>query len=71
MILFLDEKRKKKAGGSPLQDEANEEDDYMDEEMRVADNMALERIRKVLSDFDTELKAAISSATEEAKIGML
>lgn len=51
-----DEKRKKAGSSSPLQDETNDEDDYMDDEMKATDKAALDRIAMILSDYENEMK---------------
>lgn len=53
---ILAEKRKKIRGRSPLQDEPEEPDDYIDEEMRKTDEGALERIRIIVEDYAQDMK---------------
>jgi len=57
------EKRKKIRGRSPLQDEPEEPDDYIDDEMRKTDEAAHERIRTILEDYASDMKNY--SATNE------
>lgn len=60
------ERRKKLRGGqSPLQDETPSEgadgddnEDYMDEGMRIIDSEALSRINMIISEHTTELEMA-------------
>lgn len=54
----MTEKRKKaKQNGdsSPLQDEVDEGDDYLDEDMRVEDTAALSRINSILADHKKDI----------------
>lgn len=53
---FKAEKRRKIKGRSPLQDEPEEEDDYMDEEMKKTDQTAQDRIRQILEDYEKDMK---------------
>ncbi|KAK9510055.1 hypothetical protein O3M35_004926 [Rhynocoris fuscipes] len=53
---YKNEKRKKAGSSSPLQDETNDEDDYMDDEMKATDKAALDRIAMILSDYENEMK---------------
>ncbi|KAL1124506.1 hypothetical protein AAG570_001132 [Ranatra chinensis] len=62
---YKNDKRKKGRSGSPLQDEAADEDDYMDEEMKAADRVALERISLILSDYENEMKNYVPPQNSE------
>lgn len=50
------EKRKKIKGRSPLQDEPEEPDDYIDDEMKKIDQGAHERILSILEDYAQDMK---------------
>lgn len=68
---LLDEKRKKTASSSPLQDESVDEDDYMDEDMKSSDKAALDRILMILNDYESEMKNYVPPQAEEVKQGNL
>lgn len=50
------EKRKKIKGRSPLQDEPEEPDDYIDEDMKKSDEAARERIFAILDDYKQDMQ---------------
>lgn len=61
------EKRKKVKGHSPLQDEPEEEDDYMDEDMKNSDKTANDRIMSILVDYDSDMKNYAMPKSERSK----
>lgn len=72
IILFvLADKRRKIKGRSPLQDEPEEEDDYIDEEMKKFDQTAQTRILSIVEDYETDMKnySGYNTKTERTKSG--
>lgn len=53
---LLAEKRKKIKGRSPLQDEPEEPDDYIDDDMKKIDEAAKERIHAILNEYEEDMK---------------
>lgn len=68
-IFFFDpaEKREKVTSGSPLQDEAADEDDYLSEDMRQVDSQAMDRIRTIIHDFEPDLNNASHSSKDRSR----
>lgn len=61
------EKREKGSSGSPLQDEAADEDDYLSEDMRQFDRQAIERIKAIIHDFEPDLNNASHGSKERSR----
>jgi Fe-S cluster assembly ATPase SufC len=53
-LSFSAERRKKKKGLSPLQDEP--EEDVLDEETQGLDAVAMERIKQIINEYQDEMK---------------
>jgi Fe-S cluster assembly ATPase SufC len=53
-LSFSAERRKKKKGLSPLQDEP--EEDVLDEETQDLDAVAMERIKQIINEYQDEMK---------------
>lgn len=49
------ERRRKLRGRSPLQDEAPDENDYIDEAMKHSDTLAMERITATMEDYESDM----------------
>uniref|UniRef100_A0A1B6CJ55 RRM domain-containing protein n=1 Tax=Clastoptera arizonana TaxID=38151 RepID=A0A1B6CJ55_9HEMI len=66
---FKAEKRRKIKGRSPLQDEPEEEDDYIDDEMKRFDQTAQCRIACVLDEYESDMKnfTGYNNKTERTK----
>lgn len=52
-----------------MQDEPEEEDDYMDEEMKKTDQAAQDRIRQILEDYEKDMKNYTGNFIVTSKYG--
>ncbi|KAJ9588357.1 hypothetical protein L9F63_018283, partial [Diploptera punctata] len=59
------ERRRKLRGRSPLQDEAADEDDYMDEAMKQSDKLATERIAATMEDYESDMNNYSGQANKD------